>query len=321
MKIFIFSLISTLFLSACGGSSSTPASVSETAYTPASYTGATTAASIDSDATADLIGTRTAEATIEAIVQDTANSSNPLAVSIINYDTSLNQALINIATSAIVDNPVLPIGVSVPASSLSLGYTCGTVDVDEELYNNFQNNGLLNGVMTLSNVCFNDTDLGELILNGSITFTQTINTLSFQFSNFSVNDGTTTQTVDMTVSCDFVTACTFSSDYIGDDGKTYRLADLTITGAGTGPYYVDATFYHPDFGYSALTTTNAIYFNCANGQPSAGTIQFTGANGSSGSITFNPNNDCDGYTGTWDNTTAAVPPAPTGGTYSGSWLN
>jgi len=324
MKVFLFSLISALFLTACSGGSSTPGTTTSTStgtsYTPASYTGITSAASIDSDTTADAIGSKTAEATIEAITQETAQSSLPGGISIISQDESFYQSLINLTKSAINDTIELPTGVSLQASTFSTDYTCGTIDVDDELYTNYTA-GLLNGTATLNNVCYQDLDLGELILNGSITFTQTVDSLSIQFTNFSVNDGTTTQTIDMTVSCDFNTSCSFSSDYIGDDEKTYRLENLSITGSGTGPYYVDATFYHPDFGSSTLTTTNAIYFNCANGQPSAGTIQFSGANGSSGSITFNPLNDCNGYSGTWDNTAAAVPPAPTGGTYSGSWLN
>ena len=72
----------------------------------------------------------------------------------------------------------------------------------------------------------------------------------------------------------------------------------------------NGTFYHPDHGYVTVNATG-LTFGCTNGKPNGGTITFTGANGSSGDITFR--GDCTGYDGNWND-------GITAGTFSGNWL-
>jgi len=316
MKALIFSVLSALILSACGGSSGGSSSP-----TGPSYTGVTAPVAIESEATAESVGVKTAEATQEVISQQAAQDANPFGASITTLDSSLNQTLINLARSVAENSVNLPLGVTFNATQVDPSLCGGTISIDDNLWDNIQSdpvNVLLNGTITLTNVCTIDPTLGTITINGTLRFTETATSMSIQFINFTVTDGSINQTFNMTISCDDTTGCSILSDYQGDDGKVYRVADMSISGSGTGPYFFSADFYHPDLGMSSITTTDGIYFNCSNGQPSAGTIQYTGDNGSSGSITFN--SDCTTYDGTWDNSTSAVPPAPTGGTYSGSWL-
>lgn len=311
MRALIFTLFSALTLSACGGSSG-----GSTASTGPSYTGIIAPVAIDSTVTAETVGTKTAEAASEAIIQNATNESNPFAVSISTQDSGINQILVNIAHSIPASTANLPIAAqTLQYTDLGPDFCGGSVTIDDSFLSSLDS-GLLNGSMTLSNLCYTDLTLGNITLNGTIRFSETASNLTIQYLNFSINDGSSTQTINMTLSCDLdVFDCALSSDYKGSDGKVYRLADMSISGAGTGPYYFSATFYHPDFGSVDITTLDPVYFQCSNGHPSSGTLQYTGSNGSIGTITFT---DCDNYTGDWNDN---IQPTPATDVYTGSWLN
>ena len=315
--LFCLLATSAFVLTGCGGGGGGAAATGPT------YSGAATPAAITAT-NAEAIGTTTAEAASQAITQSAVNDANPFAMGItINPDsTNLNPALIELVRNIGVNAQYL----NLPAGVTTLTHTqlmnddptlnlCGgSVQLSDAIVNSLTNTMTLNGSITFINLCSIDPNLGNIIMNGTLTFTETVDTLSIRFSNFSVNDGSSTETMNMTVSCTFGFACSISADYEAADGKVYRVADMTISGADTGPYFVSATFYHPDYG-SVTINTSDLYFNCSNGHPSSGTIYYTSStNGSSGSITFT---DCTSYTGTYDDGAAA---AGSSGPYSGSWL-
>ena len=318
MKALVFSVLSALILSACGGGGG------GSAATGPSYTGLTTAVTIDSDATAQSIGSKTAEVTVQAIKQDTANDSNflaPSATSITTVDIGMNQIITDIAHTAAQNLHSLPAGITYNAIDLDPAFCGGTITVDDAFINNFDQTNLLNGSMSFSNLCISGTEFGTLTMSGAITFTETATQLTIQYSNFTISDGIETQTINMTLTCDTTPTggCSISSNYEGSDGNVYRIADVNVDLNFDGSYDFQAEFSHPEYGTVSITTTSSIRFDCLNGNPSEGSIQFTGADGSVSNITFNNLDDCNSYEGTWDYSNA-VSPAPTAGVYSGSWL-
>jgi len=290
MKALIFSIFSALVISACGGSDSSSSAPAEL-----QYSGLTSAATISSS-NAEELSTKAAEASEEAAAQDAANDSNPFAISISKPDSNVDQLVINIARQ--IDSQLqayeqLSTGITVSASTLGSSFCGGSVSVPDS----WQNSSALNGTITLNNLCVDDPYLGTVTINGSVTFTETSTQITMSYNNFSINNGSTTQTINMTITCDSsLITCTITSNYMGADGKTYRVADLAITGSNTGPYTISATFYHPDYGYTSLSGSG-IYLNCSDNSPSAGTITISGANSSSASITFA---GCNSYSGSWD---------------------
>ncbi len=144
--------------------------------------------------------------------------------------------------------------------------------------------------ITYNNLCMLLPDfLSEVLtnaqykFNGSYTmnFTETSNSIKSTL-RITYPDGSI-HTMFYTMECDgdFFN-CEFSSDYIGNDGKTYRVSNVVVGGNESSGYNVSATFYHPDFGYLEIAA-NDIKFECAGilpgWQPSTGVLTFTAKNG------------------------------------------
>lgn len=303
-----------LALSACGGSGD---SGSSTPPAP-TYSGITTPVAITAT-NAQGLSTKSTDATEEAITQQTAsenNPYNPLAITITTANTDINPLITRITREIVSHNQAasnLPTGATITAAQLGAPFCGGSISYPDS----FGNNGMLNGTITYNNLCYNDTFTGVITVNGSITFTETSTTITIRYINFTITGAGLSETVNMTVSCDtdpmtsFFINCSISADFTGSDGKVYRIADMSVSGFGTGPYYISATFYHPDYGYVILSTIGGLYYECSNGYPSAGTISIAGSGTSSASITFT---SCDGYTGTWNDGNASS------GSFSGTWL-
>ena len=299
MKALAFSLFSALVLSACGGSSGGSTSA------PVSYSGLTTAASIDTN-NAEEIAIASAEAAVNSVAQEAAKNSTPFippdlpgGVSLTSQDSGLNQVIVEIAGSiSIAAQPLnMPVASELIQSDLLNAYSgsdafCGgsatandafVVSLTNYFTDPVNNPYFLNGALTFNALCYDHPTLGEISLDGTVTLTQTANLLTITYTDFTYNDGNLTQSIDMTVSSD------------------YGSVQISATG---------------------------LTFNCANGLPDAGQITYSGSNLSSGTITFT---GCDSitnsslYDGTWSNDSIVQPepPAPalpTAGVYSGSWL-
>jgi len=293
-----------IVLTACGGSSGSNSGVT--------YTGIKTAATIN-DTNAKIIGTSSTEAAVKSILNANARQAipfipGPSSFSLSdNTSRSLERSITVIAKKAVAEMQTqnLPAGITLNASMFGPDYCGGSISVPD----NYRQMSTLNGTMTLDNLCYDDGFNGKIVLNGQVIFAETGTTITITYSNFTVVFGGQTQTINATLSCDLIEIdCTFTSDYVGDDGKTYRISGFYISGNETTGYIIGATFFHPDQGSVTISTSNPVTFN-SSGNPISGTLDFASGT-STGSITFN--SDGLGYTGSWSD-------GGTGGSFSGTW--
>ena len=307
-KITLFMLLSVaIILTGCGGGGGGGGGAGT-----ATYSGVTSAATID-DTSAETLGTTATEAMSEAVTNDSANDGNPfsLAASITNTPntSSLSSIVTNIARNAATQMvPLnLPVGLTITSAELGAGFCGGSITVPDD----FGQNDTLNGSIVFNNLCFDGDEDGQVTLNGQITFTETATLITISYVNFTVVFNGQTQTVNATITCTSnFSSCTFSSDYVGEDGKVYRVSDFTVSGNATAGYTISATFFHPDLGSVTIQTTTPITF-AANGNPNGGVLEFISGSATA-TITFN----ADGltYSGSWSNTSAG-----TSGTFTGTW--
>ena len=75
-------------------------------------------------------------------------------------------------------------------------------------------------------------------------------------------------------------------DFAGLDGRTYRVSDASFTGDASAGYSIDATVIDPDHGVITIATEVPILFDCPDGNPSLGSIVFSGVGGDTGRIDF-----------------------------------
>lgn len=126
---------------------------------------------------------------------------------------------------------------------------------------------------------------GDIVFGDSFTIT---------YTNFSIVTPDESETFNLTISCEF-DSCTITTDFEGDDGRIYRVVDLTVS--GYNPYTIEGRVYDPDHGYIDITTLTQVTFSgCPKGNPSLGVIQFTDG---SNTVTVSYD-DCDSYTVTHD---------------------
>lgn len=305
LKLFFSTLAVSAILTGCGGGGGS-------GVTGPTYTGVTTPAAITSS-NAETLSTKSVNATQEAIVQNAANDANPFAISITQVDDRIHQRITEISrmiASSTTSSFNLPLAATVSYLDLNfeIGYDlfCGGYVSGP---NDFGSSGFLNGTLTFNNLCINDSYFGSITMNGSIIFRETATTFSMQYVNVTISYAGESITVNMTFSCG-TSGCSISTDFVGTDGSIYRIADLDIWGFGTGPFDIDATFYHPDHG-SVIISGTGIEYNCINSSyPSTGSITITGAGGSYATISFD---SCIGYSGSWFD-------GITTDNFNGSWL-
>ncbi|MDH5766784.1 MAG: hypothetical protein OEZ38_12285, partial [Gammaproteobacteria bacterium] len=227
-------------------------------------------------------------------------------INITSNTNQLNSMLVDIANT--VGNNIpgvdLPVAITYSYTDPALGglFCGGSITVSDSFINNYQTNGTLNGSMTLHNLCYSDVMFGTIIMNGTIRFSQTTSQTVIQYSNFSINDGSSIENINMTVTCGTsMTTCSISTDFEGSDGQVYRMADVGITtNFDDGSFNINATFYHPDHG-SVNMIASRITLGCTNGHPDGGSIHITTedlTNSSSATIVFR--SDCTGYDGTYN---------------------
>lgn len=262
MGTFAF-LTSILALTACGGGSGGGGSAG------ISYDGTTTAAKIDS-ANAGTLSKTTSLAIESAAEQNAANGANPFAVI---ANTSVKppvdpQILINIAKN--IQTPNVPVAATYTAaqlnSQLSSSYFCGgSVSIPDSWTSS--SSSYLNGTMTVNNLCYNDGVNGQIVMNGSIIFTEDASSFGLQYSNFTATYGGETYTFNMTLSCDSSGYnCSYSSDFVGSDGRTYRVSDFSVSGTPTvSGVYFSGTVYDPDHGYVTVSMSNPVIFSDCSG--------------------------------------------------------
>jgi hypothetical protein len=278
------------------------------------YSGSTSPATVTATNAED-IGSTATEGVTEAIQSEEAANNNPFAIVITDTD-SLSQAVNKIAKDIFnnIGAIELPVGVDLSASELNNEFGeqlfCGgSISVSNSLYNGSSSSGTI----TFHDLCIDiGSGYGQATMNGTVdvSSSSTSETITYRNVTVTVNGQTYTLNGTETCSLNYPYDCTMSQDYVSNDGSTYRVSDVDVSGDSTSGYYVNAKFYHPNYGYVTITTTSPVLFNCSNGYPSSGTVNFAGAGSSSGTITFR--SDCSGYDGTYNTGTET-------GTFSGDW--
>ena len=146
----------------------------------------------------------------------------------------------------------------------------------------------------------------SIALDGTVTIqtTETSTTIRtvINYNDFTVTYSGGTEVVDFSSDCTTVkstgdTSCTFSSQALGIDERTYSISNASVSGDDINGYTISATITDPDHGTITITTTSPILFNCSDDRPSSGTIVFTDSDGTVVTVTFN---DCTSFTISYD---------------------
>ena len=147
-----------------------------------------------------------------------------------------------------------------------------------------------------------------LTLNGTaiIATSQTGDVIitTYDFNDFTVDDGSGPQPLNLIAICENNTStrtidCSYRTEAVGADGRTYIAAVSSISGDDTAGYLVTATVNDPDFGNINITTIAAVTFNCTNDYPDSGSIKIEGESNEM-VLTFV---DCDNYSITFNSST------------------
>ena len=165
----------------------------------------------------------------------------------------------------------------------------GTADLD-------QNSDGTSGTIVFTD-CLVTLGNGEVV-NGNVDFSATISgititSLDMEFIDFTVDYLGQTQPVNLTVSCSgSPLVCNLFSDFVGFDGRIYRVEVTAVTNTAGNTFDVDATVFDPDHGFTTIDA-DVTYNNCVGGVPESGSITVTGAAATNASVVFN---DCDSFT-------------------------
>lgn len=245
------------------------------------YTGSKSPASVDAGNAGDLAVAATGGAN-QAIAADAANSANPISPRGPAAGSGLVSKLVGwfettAATGSRSAQQSIPI------------CDAGSADLD-------QNTNGTEGTIEFTN-CLVSGGNGEIV-NGRVSFTSTlsgttITSLVMRFINFRVSYLDENHTVNMTVSCAGTPlVCSLFSDFVGVDGRIYRVEISIVANTGGSSFDVDATVFDPQHGYFTLDAS-VNYNNCPGGVPETGTATITGSAATTASIVFN---DCAGFT-------------------------
>lgn len=301
----------SLLLSACGGGGG--GSSSSAGYEVIRYSGAEGAAEISEEnqgALAAGAGEVVALA-IDAEGSEDALSDVPIGIQIQDGNTQAEwarQAVERVLSSGLADLPV--------AASTSIEGDCG----GSASITGSGTEANSSSVINYNNYCISlGGDEGNIRFNGKVTvaiatvgerMTTTIRYENFRMTaageSFSLSGVITTVTDDFvltesswnytmtvdgvtsswagSVECDAEYNCEYRSQYEGSDGTVYQVADLEVSEGIDGEYSIEATFYHPDYGYVSLTATDIVL--CADGSIGGGVIVLTDDDNTL-TITFN----------------------------------
>ncbi len=142
----------------------------------------------------------------------------------------------------------------------------------------------------------------QATINGTITVSG--NSSTFRISaNLSVTANGETDSFTYSATCSSsgsstLDSCTYSSSFTGDDGRSYNMSDVSVSGNDISGYSVSGRVTDPDHGVVTIATTTPVKFECTNGNPSEGVITVTG--NATVTVTFI---DCDSFSVVFDGTT------------------
>ncbi|WP_455210606.1 hypothetical protein [Kaarinaea lacus] len=158
-----------------------------------------------------------------------------------------------------------------------------------------QQSNPITGTIYFYNFCLEDSQSGQLIVNGQISFIAQVDnneliSMAIELNDFVIAYNGDTVTINSTVAFSqngvlFET----STDFIGSEGQTLRVENLMISGDPfNGVTISSGRIYHPDNGYVDISTTDALVFGCVNGngKPQSGTVLLEGSGGTNAEMVF-----------------------------------
>jgi len=117
----------------------------------------------------------------------------------------------------------------------------GSISIPDEQLTAFgATSGPASFTMTYNEYC--DTTVGaQYTISGQVLFNyidigDPNSGFTVEYKGVTFNDGSETVTINMTVDCSSLAACTMLSDYVGNDGSTYRVADISFFGDETNGF-------------------------------------------------------------------------------------
>ena len=286
IKIFPIIILASVTLISCGGGGGSNEGLV--------YSGSKDSATVDSTNAKKLAIAATGGAS-QSIAADAAQESNPFLRS---SGSASNSTII----STIAEHIKLSLTSGNRTVNAPLGI-CSSGSADQNTTSN-------SSTEIAGNIVFSRCELIGVTgveLNGRVDFSATIKTsndgfvsissLTMQFVKFRVTINGESETINMSLTCSGEPlVCNLSSDYVGLDGRIYRVEDLTVSfNDSTLIYTIDATVFDPDHGFIAINASLA-YGSCVGGVPVSGSIVITGGGGSSSTVVFN---NCDSFTVTF----------------------
>ena len=266
-----------LLLQACGGGGGSDGTSS---FVP-SYTGLTTEARIET-ANAEDLSTASVSGALQASIASDASSLSPRPAP--SHEATLLELSPRIAQWVTAANETLAAR-EVPGLCDTGTATTDATDTDPV------------GTIVFVNCGIDDGSGNLMILNGTVdyAFNQSADTFDMTFHVTALYLGETA-VINLTIHCVSIStvaaSCAVSSDFVGLDGRIYRVADIDVTGNPSTGVTVTATVYDPDHGRVSLITGTAMVFDCPNGVPSTGSVTISGADTTSAMIDFV---DCSQY--------------------------
>lgn len=247
-------------LTACGGGGGGGGSTS--------YSGKSTAATIDGNNADDLADAAT-QASIAAIIQDAppdASVAVSLSAGRVTMSDDLRQRLDAIHQQVI--DQAGGLAETASAADFSIPGDCG----GSASYSVSDNKT----VLKYKNWCVSDEESGNIIINGVVTVTATETSSTTHYENFTIENtftGEVERIDNMTITCNQVGevyTCSITSDFVGTNGIIYRVENVNVTDNGIN-FDVAARVYDPTHGYVDFVAEGLVR-DCPDGGFSAGTI-------------------------------------------------
>ena len=241
---------------------------------------APTAATITAD-NAESLAIAASESTQEAVVNESAQGALPFSVPDSSND-------LEAAVSRKIAQLYLQ---QLSATGLIITGDCGgSINIPETA----------TGTITFNGYCTPVPGYGNMIMNGSVTYSYNDPYVSLTYSNFTVSFGGETQTINMSMTVNINTGeITYNSSFVSSSGVTLSYTNFEFTGnAQTGVTVTSGQVTYSGIGYfNVYTESPVVLSGCSNGRPMSGIIVAEGSNSTMASITFD---GCDSYTLCYD---------------------
>ncbi|TDT40371.1 hypothetical protein DES49_2137 [Halospina denitrificans] len=275
---------SALLLAGCLGGSSGGGGGDDDTITRTTFDGNENQATVSSNDDAAEVAYASTEGTYQAINSETTDVPTAAIIESAEVEDALTADLLRI----IEENDQL--SMTPTAATLVAEGSCGgeiLYEGDDE--SGTTENGTLNFSYTYDNYCVS-TNGGQIVTDGTGDYSATyVNSELTEYSmtwnlTYTVDDGqTVTSTLLGTTTCKGLNTatptCSYSEDFEGPDGETYRVENVSINEDSNGNYDVSARVYDGDLGYVDFDASGIDRQNCANGNFTGGTITITDSSG------------------------------------------